>query len=146
VATASFWSPEIRESELAPIAISRGLPQEGRLPYRLAEHLRVLAPDRVEWLETFDEARAHYVARMGELGRMQLELLLRRIARDAGYSGVVLLCFEWKPDACHRSWFARWWEDTGGQTVAELAPPRPARQRRKADDGQVSLPGITATT
>jgi hypothetical protein len=73
-----------------------------------------------------DEAHRMYVHRLDDLGVMTVRRMLADAAGDS--TGVACLCFEHDAADCHRSWFAQWWSERTGESVAELARPRAPRR------------------
>jgi hypothetical protein len=129
ITTASFWSPAVATSGLAPVSIARRTPPG--LPYEWA-HLPVLAPRGVEWADDQVLAREFYLDRMDDLGVATVRELLAEVASPGG---VTCLCWEWDRDDCHRGWFASWWSDRTGEDVEELPPP----SRRRPEQLQMDV-------
>ncbi|MEU7092997.1 hypothetical protein [Kitasatospora aureofaciens] len=102
----------------------------------LAGHAQAITPTRQLLAANLPEDAYEFQYRrmLNETGvdaiRAELEFIARRAA--AGDTPLVLLCFDVlsKPgNWCHRSHFAKWWEEQTGQAIPELgSKPREVRQ------------------
>jgi hypothetical protein len=116
----SYWScPILRHTDAVKVSISRGVPR-WPLPFRYRV-ARLLAPSRATFaLEDDVDFEESYVAGLEEIGVEKIGDLLRRLSDEGGGQALVLLCHERDPAECHRSMFARWWQQQTGQVVEEL--------------------------
>lgn len=116
----SYWrSPLLAEVEAEKVSISRGDAKFG-LGFRYRK-LWLLCPGKATFslADAADFERA-YLAGFEEAGVDRIDGLLRGLSVDAGGKPLILLCYERSPQECHRSMFARFWQEKTGQEVAEL--------------------------
>lgn len=108
-----------------PVRSSNGTPKY-RLGYELV-HIasRLIPPWKLVRSPVSDaEFDVLYARELDRRGMAEVRGELERIARSAGDSRLVVMCFEKNPRQCHRRAFARWWEDRTGQEVPELPLPQ----------------------
>lgn len=104
-----------------PVQISNGRPK-----FPLAYHLGYKAPLLYpEWSMVkadvpMSEFNARYHQVLDQRGIDDVRGLLTDIAEHAGDSRLVLMCFEWNPENCHRRGFADWWQKNTGEMVPEV--------------------------
>jgi hypothetical protein len=120
VYTARFWNPQLKSQGLGLVAITIGSPR-----VKVFAREKRMAPDR-EWLNapqpTFTELYWAKLDSYGDLIPQRIEELAAE-ARDAGYAGIALCCFEdlRKPGLwCHRRLLADWLQQRYGWTLPEL--------------------------
>ncbi len=127
-----LWTSRWANGELArlpfvPVGISRGVPR-WPLPFRYRV-ARLLAPSRATFaLEDDADFEREYLRELEEAGVEKIGDLLRRLSDEGGGQALVLLCHERDPAECHRSMFARWWQQQTGQVVEELQRCGPSRK------------------
>jgi hypothetical protein len=124
LATSRYQAADrILASGLVPVGTTVGSPRF-RLGYTLAGRCGLLAPYGLfgKGLSS-DDFRAGYIERLEKHG---IDVIRRRLVEIAGEDapGVVLLCFEdvHAGELCHRTIFAKWWEEQTGEHVHELDP------------------------
>lgn len=66
-----------------------------------------------------EEFEQRYRARLDGFGVERVERRFREVADSYSGRPLVLLCFEKSPGDCHRSSFARWWQERTGEVVPE---------------------------
>lgn len=104
------------------IQTSIGNPR-GRLPYALDFKITELMPSWAMLKLPYEEYADRYIAQLDEVGVDHLRHRFQAIATAAADPRLVLLCFEdlAKPGAwCHRTIFARWFEERAGVAVVEV--------------------------
>jgi len=133
--TSYFASAALRErTDLVRVAITRW-PPRWRGAYD--EDLKCLAPNEAIFHVGPERFATLYRAQLDGLGIGRVGAQLRAISRRHGGADLVLLCFEAKPQDCHRGMFRTWWEANGGPRIEEL--PR-ATSRAKRPRHQLALP------
>jgi hypothetical protein len=123
LATSRYSNAElIRSSGLGAVRISIGHPR-WKLSYPLVGICRDLMPTRPMLKLEIEPYRAMYLDRLEAVGVEAIVKELETIQREHAPQGLVLLCFEdlTKPgEWCHRTMFARWFEEKTGNEVPEL--------------------------
>lgn len=120
-----YSNKKLLDPSLVKIPISRGLPRF-KLSYELVKTAYLLCPS-YEMLSMYDRDK-YEAAYRDQLERMGVEKI-KGVLRSLGYGSakaIVLLCFEdvTKPGQwCHRTMFARWWQEKTGMEIKELPDP-----------------------
>ncbi len=84
----------------------------------------------------FNEA---YRKKLERLGVDRIMEGLTKISVEEGGADLALLCFEADPKDCHRSQFARWWQQQTGQVVEELQRCGASHKRQDLQEPQDRL-------
>ena len=105
----SRFSCKIPKNYIA-VGIAVGVPK-WPLPYE-CEHYRKLAPFGLFNKCVGEEFRQKYFKRLDGIGVDEIRNKLGEISKMHDNNDVVLLCWEdvRKGQACHRRYFAEWWE------------------------------------
>ena len=110
----------LAKTEAVKVGISLGAPRFKK-EYELAGNAFALAPTRAMFNLDKTVFEAQYRKRLDNLGVERIKSILSTF----GYGKekeMILLCYEdiTKPeDWCHRTVFAKWWEDNTGEIVEE---------------------------
>jgi len=103
------------------------------------EEIRLLAPPpRVFRMQDWQEFQRAYVQHLEAVGVDRLRRVFDAIGQRHGGARLVLLCFESRPEDCHRGIWAEWWREQTGEEIRELgSPSRRGTQTRVFDpDGE----------
>lgn len=109
------------ELDVAPVRISIGVPRFWLPEARSFPATEELMPRGLLGIQDRDEFEIAYIARLDEIGPDRIRDALKRV-----YVGkpLVLLCFESRPEDCHRGKAARWLTEHGFGPVPEWEPAR----------------------
>lgn len=113
---------EAQAGRIIPVRITLGAPRF-KLPYRLVENLRVLAPMRkIFHLEDAQFSDA-YSDQLERAGVKEIRSFLAHVQERNPGADVALCCFEdvHAGQICHRRMFADWWFERTGERIPELA-------------------------
>ena len=112
--TSYYSNSKILSSRLKPIRISWGFPRF-KLSYKIIGKIPELTPEKdMRYLNEADYIY-HYRAILEE---ETVEAIKKRF-QELG-DNLVLLCFCNPGKFCHRSVFAKWWDEKTGEEIKEL--------------------------
>lgn len=114
--TSYFAKPKKDLENTAYCSIAVGTPKY-ELPYEL-RHAYTIKPYGVFGKYKGEEYAQKYFERLEKIG---VDRILEDLKQaQGGKKDLVLMCYEKKPEECHRSMFAEWWFFKTGETIEEL--------------------------
>jgi hypothetical protein len=119
IVTASYrnWRPELGSPVVASLLVPKWLLPEGASWPRLW----AATPRWAYWKAEPDDFDRLFLAQLETYGPERIARQLAGISKASGSpERLCLLCWEDKPEHCHRSTFAAWWLARVGEVVEEV--------------------------
>lgn len=143
--TSRFANPELKTGKYTAVRISVGSPR-WKLSYTVSGAITELMPKGIFGKYDNDKAafEVEYRKRLTCIGAEYIRKILRQYEQLG--KDVVLLCYEdvrkGEDDWCHRTMFAKWWQEQTGEVIPELpdpSTPKFIKPKKKVDDAQTTL-------
>lgn len=141
--TSRYSNPELKSGKYTAVRISVGSPR-WNVGYNISGAISELMPKGIFGKFDNDPAgfEVEYRKRLECVGVEYIRKLISSyelLGRD-----VVLLCYEdvRKPtDWCHRTIFAKWWQEKTGEIIPELPDPSPVKgvKAKKTENTQMTM-------
>lgn len=133
--TSRYANKELLKEKYYCVGISIGAPRF-KLGYPLRKQCYALAPKGYMLHMEKEPYEQEYYAKLENIGKGKIIGIVRGLQREAEAEGkeLVLLCFEdvrKEEDWCHRTMFAKWWQQNTSEVIRELEDPSPVPAPKK---------------
>lgn len=129
-----FSNRELKSGKYTVYGICKSMPKYPT-GYWISGNLRILAPSWSLFRENDRERfESGYWDQLERTGLRKIKMALNSI--DDEGKDVVLCCYEDVRDPkqfCHRTVFAKWWEEKTGEAIPELPDPSPNKWLKKEE-------------